>query len=277
MQIHFDFKPDANRAKLLDKRMHQELGSSLKYLGEQCAGTVTFEREGLSTLVESLGKGERYSPYLFGTYYQLVMQILNDDMEAGAKLFHQVVSFSHESGRQNVISLKESHADAKSRLYNELLEQNASSGISFLPPSPNAVTEFRQSYFQAMALLERAIPELAAEVKAIVREIVCVGGDPNSQMHFDGGSHYQLWGALFLNIDRPRTCYELIEVIAHESAHSMLFGFCTHETLVKKPDEELFESPLRLDKRPMDGIYHATFVSATHALGNVASAGFRVT
>jgi HEXXH motif-containing protein len=52
------------------------------------------------------------------------------------------------------------------------------------------------------------------------------------------------------------------EVLAHESAHSLLFGFTVDEALQDNPDEELYASPLRVDPRPMDGIYHATFVSA---------------
>ena len=37
------------------------------------------------------------------------------------------------------------------------------------------------------------------------------------------------------------------------------------ELFVLNPDWERFPSPLREDPRPMDGIYHATFV-VTHAL-----------
>jgi HEXXH motif-containing protein len=54
----------------------------------------------------------------------------------------------------------------------------------------------------------------------------------------------------------------MMEAIAHESAHSLLFGLCTHEPLVDNDDEPVFASPLRADRRPMDGVYHATFVCA---------------
>lgn len=41
-----------------------------------------------------------------------------------------------------------------------------------------------------------------------------------------------------------------------------LFGLTIDEPLVLNDDRELFASPLRDDPRPMDGIYHATYVSA---------------
>jgi HEXXH motif-containing protein len=89
-----------------------------------------------------------------------------------------------------------------------------------------------------------------------------VVGPKDAKVHFDGGSSYQLWGALFLNVVRHKSRIDVIDSIAHESAHSRLFGLCTEEAPVTNPDEEVHPSPLRREKRPMDGVYHATFVSA---------------
>src|SRR5690606_31521721 len=79
---------------------------------------------------------------------------------------------------------------------------------------------------------------------------------------FDGGSCYMLWGALFLNVDLERSPVALLEVLAHESAHMLLYAFAADEPLVLNEDDERYPSPLRVDQRPMDGIYHATYVSA---------------
>ena len=54
----------------------------------------------------------------------------------------------------------------------------------------------------------------------------------------------------------------LLETLAHEAAHSLLFGIQISGALVLNPDHERYTSPLRVDLRPMDGVYHATFVSA---------------
>lgn len=129
------------------------------------------------------------------------------------------------------------------------------------PPADSAAA-FRRRLARAFDLLDHALPALAGEIRGLVNEVVIVAGDPTQSLQFDGGSHFQLWGALFLNGDFHHTDQALIEVLAHESAHSLLFGFCTETALVENTDDELFVSPLRPDPRPMDGIYHATFVSA---------------
>jgi HEXXH motif-containing protein len=54
----------------------------------------------------------------------------------------------------------------------------------------------------------------------------------------------------------------MVQMLAHESAHNLLFGLSADESLVENSPAELFSSPLRVDARPMDGIYHATFVTA---------------
>ena len=113
-----------------------------------------------------------------------------------------------------------------------------------------------------MALLQQAAPEFVAELKALISELILVVGPKDAKVHFDGGSSYQLWGALFLNAARHKTRIDLIDALAHESAHSRLFSLCTEEVPVRNPDEELHASPLRADPRPLDGVYHATFVSA---------------
>jgi HEXXH motif-containing protein len=84
-----------------------------------------------------------------------------------------------------------------------------------------------------------------------------------------------LWGALFINPSRPKTDIELVETLAHESAHSLLFGFAIDDALVENADDERFRSPLRDDPRPMDGIFHAAFVSARmhYAMSRLAASG----
>jgi HEXXH motif-containing protein len=74
-----------------------------------------------------------------------------------------------------------------------------------------------------------------------------------------------MWGAITLNALRHTDAVDTATTIAHEAAHLLLFAEALHEPLVSNDESETFPSPLRRDPRPMDGIYHATFVVArTH-------------
>jgi len=65
-----------------------------------------------------------------------------------------------------------------------------------------------------------------------------------------------------LNVDGYSTALELVQALAHESGHNLLFGLCVNGPLQDNDDNERYSSPLRRDLRPMDGIVHATYVTA---------------
>lgn len=261
MGPHLNFFPDARRARQLDLRMHRELGASLRHLCEAAADVVPFDAVGMTTVVDQLEAGSAFPPVVFGEYFQLGTDLLNEDLPAAATSFSRLADArpcsSHE---QRVTGLSDASVCPVSSRYLRCMNEHAEFGMR--PPTADVAEAFAERYRRGMALMERAVPELAAEVRQIVRHVVCVAGDPACEMQFDGGSSFQLWGALFLNAEFHASDWSIVEVVAHEAAHGLLFGFCVNEPLVFNDDDELFRSPLRPDPRPMDGIYHATFVSA---------------
>jgi HEXXH motif-containing protein len=115
----------------------------------------------------------------------------------------------------------------------------------------------------AFALLDAGFPGMAAEIRILLREIVVAAGpeDPKA-LTFDGASSFMLWGAILLNARGQKTVLDTAQALAHESGHNLLFGLSANGPLVDNPDDELFSSPLRKDPRPMDGVFHATYVVA---------------
>ena len=78
---------------------------------------------------------------------------------------------------------------------------------------------------------------------------------------FNGASTFFLWGASLLNADLRRSCISIIDLLVHESSHVLLFGISADGALTENSGSERFDSPLRSDKRPIDGIFHACFVA----------------
>lgn len=259
MSIRPDFVPDAKRAEQINQRMHSELGRSLRLVTQACAKRLPLNYEALEQLCATLEKGTTHAPTAFAHYYDAVTALLQEDEERATVFLEQLAQEKPRPPAQTVGPLDD---DARGRCYRERMDADMRSGLSLHIPAPETTRSFIDRYKHAMSLLEQATPELAGEIHSIVHEVVGVAGGPSDQGEFHGGSHYQLWGALFLNAGLHTNRIEMAEVLAHESAHSLLFGFCTHEPLTLNEDSQLFESPLRAEPRPMDGIYHATYVSA---------------
>jgi hypothetical protein len=242
--------------------MHTGLAGSLEYVCEQSRGVVSFDPPAMGRLCEQLRAGARFPPSTFALYYELVPAIEEGEDEAAEALFAELAGERPVGSAISVNPLGEGPRAGHADRYRRMMDTDPSTALELSTPAPAISTEFEAGFGGAMEMLERTSPELAGEIRAIVSELVMVVPGEGASQGFDGGSSYMLWGALFLNAGVPRSDIELIEVIAHESAHSLLFGLCTEEALVENSDDELFPSPLRQDPRPMDGIFHATFVSA---------------
>jgi HEXXH motif-containing protein len=147
-----------------------------------------------------------------------------------------------------------------------LLADGGDTLMDLAPVPAEDAAAFARLLDEGRALMARELPDLLGEISAIVNTVLLGHGRPGAAMEFDGASHYQFWGLLVLNPRHHRTPLAVAEVLAHEAGHSLLFGLSVDEPMVLNPDEELYASPLRRDPRPMDGIFHATFVSARMAL-----------
>lgn len=281
------FLPDAVAARRCDARMHADLADSLRQLLEQlreqiAPAILTRYQAQLNPVLELTESGQRISPGAFAAYYRIVLALLDDHGNADQwfSLLQQcAVPINQLQIRE--LSVAGLGSQARVSLYQQALDTDDNIRFGFLPPDATASARCRDSIQRGLALMARDAPELVAEFRALVGEILLAAphGEPGS-MRFDGVSSYQLWGALALSVAEIKSDLEMMETLAHEAAHSFLFGLMTHEVLVSNDDSELFSSPLRPDPRPMDGIFHATFVSArmhyamrsAHDAGNLTPA-----
>lgn len=262
MSIHTGFTPDATRARLIDRRMHDDLAASLRHVVDACGDQLPFDRPAVLRLVDALETGRRCSPETFASYYELVGALLDEDRDGAIRIFSELAAQRAIDDARRIAPLQPAEQCARSARYRRMMVEGNAAGVGMLAPDAQTSATFAARFERGMALMRAAAPELAGEIDAIVHEVVPIASDPACRHQMDGGSHFQLWGALFLNASFHPTDVAMMEVIAHESAHSLLFGMCRDEMLVENDDEELYPSPLRTDLRPMDGIYHATFVSA---------------
>jgi hypothetical protein len=278
MTIGHHFKPDAARARALNARMHAELAASLRHVCDESRGVLSFDEAAMGTMLRNLEGGANYPAGIFSRYYELVDAILEDRPAEAERLYADLCQARPLGSGLDVKVLGAPELGVDSERYQQMMNSDPSVDLGFTAPPADVAEAFRGRLAQGLDLLQRGLPELSGEFRAIVREIIICGSDPTKKLQFDGGSHYQLWGALFLNGQFHPDPLAVVEVLAHESAHSLLFGFCTHLPLVENDDEERFASPLRTDLRPMDGIYHATYVSARMhwAMTSLAQSGLLV-
>jgi HEXXH motif-containing protein len=252
----FSFGPDADRGRAIDGAVRDFLARSLTHIADACRGTAAADIADVLATVPD----RRIAPAGFGQYYQLAECLLADDLAGARAAARALADLPSPTAGLSV------HRRGAAGPLDATLDLRMGAGAArFHPLDAAQADDFAALLRDGLALLDQGAPALAGEIRAILTDILLAQAPPGAKTEFDGASHYQFWGLVLLNPRHHRDRLAVAEVLAHEAGHSLLFGLTLDEPLVLNPDDELFASPLRVDPRPMDGIYHATFVSARMA------------
>lgn len=138
--------------------------------------------------------------------------------------------------------------------------------MALIGASDEEIADAQRGIATAITHLRNAAPELAGEVETIVRDIVLTRADGSNLINYSGASSFALWGAITINAETQREWMQYYRQIVHEAAHNLLFAIAREQPLITNDPIDRHASPLRSDPRPMDGIFHAVFVSAREAL-----------
>jgi len=242
--------------------MRERLDASLRYLLSEVSDALAIDPWLLEGFCERLRTGP-VPPLAFGAYFELVLALESGDLGGARELLLEIAAAPNHAGGPVVLDLADPATDRAAARYHRLIDTDPNEPFHVLPPPPELSLAFRQRLAEAFALLERGDAEIADEIRGLLREIVlAVGPIRPGSMTFDGASSFMLWGAIVLNPRLLTSALDVAQALAHESGHNLLFGLCADGSLVENDDERRYRSPLRQDLRPMDGIVHATFVTA---------------
>lgn len=256
------FEPDGARARLLDQRMRADLAASIRYIFGQANGQLAVSSQRLEHFLERLQAG-RVSPLTFSFYSDAVLAIEDDEIEAATDFFNGLLELPFPPDRTSVTDLADPATSSLAQRFVRFVDTDEKVRFVAYSPSPEESARCRENIRAAFELMDAADPAQAAEIRGLITEICLAAGDKNPKvLTFDGASSFMLWGGIFINAGRDSNPVAMAQMLAHETAHVLMFGLGAEQPLVANEDDELFSSPLRLDPRPMDGIYHATFVTA---------------
>ena len=254
------FLPQSRSVVLdLDRRMRAKLASSLTHIFDRAAPALGVDERGLGPLLAEI-MAHRQAPSVFATYFELVFALKANRQNEAAPLWRRMAAAAGDAPILDVAPLTGEAFGEDAARFVRLLNAGEKGPI-FGPPDPLQWPAFATGVPAAFSLLEQTDAALAAEIRGLI--VLVIGSAPlNPALSFGGVTSLTLWGAVTLNTELHRTPLAIAETLVHEGAHMLLFGYAVDERLVRNPDSERFASPLRSDPRPMDGVFHATFVCA---------------
>lgn len=129
-------------------------------------------------------------------------------------------------------------------------------------PEPDLLGESRRVMEAALDTLRRCTPNWHAETAGLVAQILLAVPGEGSAGHFGGASSFDAFGALMFNARTLKDPAHAIMSLVHESAHLRLFLHHLDDAVLLNDSEARYRSPLRHEPRPMEGVFHAAWVSA---------------
>ncbi len=215
-------------------------------------------------------------PDVFLVYHDMLDAARRSDIAAVDGGFADLLRAVIETPPQTIRNYADpSFGPAELDRYRRAFAVDADTTIALIPAEPADFEQACAALTGAKNVLAASDAEHLGEILALVKEVVFGAGRVGEGMTFDGVTSFVATGSLLLNANEHRTVPGAFAGLVHEAAHALIFAYSGGEALVENSIEERYSSPLRPDPRPMDGIFHATFVSArmAYALDRALTAG----
>ncbi len=253
------FPASTDAAARLDEAMREDLADSLDSLGVMAAAVLPDDVDMPSALARL--RTRRVAPGVFARYYDLVFALQRRAYPEAAALWREIASLAEETPGLQVIPYETRVPGSDCERFDRLISLGAGGGRIFAPPGGDNWRSFESTAREALALLAWIEPPWWAEIQALVAQVIAAVPPADASFRFFGLSSFMIWGAIFTNVSHQRDRVRVLAGLVHEATHLMLFGVSRREPLLTNPPGERYASPLRRDPRPMEGVFHATYVA----------------
>ena len=272
--VRLSFFPDIVRTAAIDLAIRRSLADSVAtVLAEVSRVGVPFEGDVVSWRTELLARPAPAG--LWACYHDLVQAVVRLDAHAISASASELLAALPAPKRTPGVVVTLTEDDLGSRdvaRYRSVIDNDPERPLDLVAARPDDVARIAALAAEARALLVEAAPVLLDEIDTLGHRIVLATS--RGPRGFGGAATVFLWGAVVLNPTRVPDRVTLVESLAHETAHALLFGLTLGADLTTNDPSERYGSPLRPDPRPIEGIVHATYVLARmiHALDRLRGA-----
>jgi hypothetical protein len=206
-------------------------------------------------------RSHRIPPGVFAAYYELVYALQDKDWGRAANLWLTIAERAQQAVQPAIVAYEPEQLGEDADRFQRLFARGWGQPCLFAPPDGSGWELFRTNAAAALELLENVDPVWRQEFDSLVTRVFAALPPPGQDQRFAGASSFMVWGAVFLNVRRNDDRLRVLSGLVHEATHQMLFGLARRQPLTENDPAARYPSPLRNEPRPMDGVYHATYVS----------------
>ncbi|MEN9060079.1 aKG-HExxH-type peptide beta-hydroxylase [Ponticoccus litoralis] len=202
---------------------------------------------------------------VFAAHDAILNAALSQDepgFERACLLFLQLPDQAPKAGLR-VLGLSD---DALSPAASEVLRRayRDDSGLTddLVAPGSGQTDQAKAMINRAREIMQEFAPDWAREFDLLVSQIYLATNRDPKKSGFGGATVFAAFGSILMNADKIDDLPATLMTLVHESSHAKLFLHHLDDPVILNDDCELYSSPLRSTPRPMEGIFHAAWVSA---------------
>ena len=266
------FTPSAENGRRSRRLIQSRLAESIEHVLEQCRGKAAFDEDRGRALLDLLRSERMTEPDVYSRYFRAVRTIEGTNAEPATAGLRDVeaalaalLAGPFEASPGVVIRplTRAAFPGDAEREVRECFVSESLHDNEIVTVDEETGAELKSDIETALTLIAEHAPQSYAEFRETNAEIIpangVVSGDTKG---FGACSSLERWGSLLINSRAMDGPVALSEALVHEGVHSFIFGSAPVDFHVRNSPEERRKSPLREEPRPLDGIYHATFVLA---------------
>jgi HEXXH motif-containing protein len=256
-------EPSRKQAASLTAEINRRLAGSLRYVFSEAGSSIGLEPARVESWIAGIEAASRPDPLVHVLFHTLVAELQIGNYEGSRAVAERLLKLGAAgSGLRVVRADPGSDGPRAIELFARFADLEEANRLDLVAPDNEEIERATPLIEQGLALLARNDPEQDGELRAFLSDILLVGQKPGHLFTAAAASCFQNWGALLLVPATQRDALDIVELLAHEATHLLLFALALDEPLLTNPPDQLHFSPLREAPRSMDGVYHATMVSA---------------
>jgi len=244
----------------IDETVRLRLNTSLAHIFQRAKGRLDIDKTRFEAALEHI-RARKQDPGVFARYYDLIFALTSNQIAEANILLGEIIERAVGPAYFGIVPYARQHLGPDYERFPRLLFAEYSQTNPMASPSDSQSLASTQMLKEAIEIVSQVEAGIHKEIEALlVRIFLATASKDRSAKRFGGVTSFLVWGASFINIESYKTRWDAVQFLVHEITHSVLFGLSLDEPLVQNTPNENYKSPLRSDRRPMDGIFHATLV-----------------
>ena len=247
--------PHADNFTYLRKNTFEALKESLTFFCKESGFISDEHTEEFSSIINKLSLSSPFFPFM------MLNHILTENYEDKDQIkFRQNVQLFLTSYKMYSGTLRKvipyGHQIFSSPHWHQcdaVIKNSFSETVTLAPPNAKKFSETSMKVRMALENIKRVSPIVHEEIETFITTYMIVHSN-----RFVAGSSFPLIG--LVGLSDAHSIDHIIDLMVHENAHQYIYHLTVFDEVCQ--GEGMFQSPLREDARPLEAIYHATFVLA---------------